>query len=812
MGFIAFLSSGASGEKCFGVSWNCVGIVLLWSACFGLCLDNTEFQKSFPEKIIWGLLGKSAELPCDVTPPTPSDSVKMVFWYKDNIGMPWYSLDARSGLSHASHLTISGDLGNRLYFIMDGEPSQARLKIENISIHDQGIYRCRVDFVNSPTRNFQVNLSLIEQPSSLRVFDAEGREITSNSSAGPFLEEHDLFLSCQVNGGKPRPTVTWWHGNSLLDGVVDTSSNSFTTVNQLFISHVSRYLKGARFECRATSSDTAGHITRNIPLIVYLKPNKVKIVSPNELMSNRKSQNIKCETSGSYPPAKLTWLLDGKSIKQSIVTEEETEFFTASILTLTVSADDDGKELICRAENPRFPGSRIQDSRLISVAYPPKVRVQLDSELSLPAKEGSEVRLKCEGQANPSANNYRWYHNGHIVQLNSTSGVFPIDDVLIMKHVDRKSAGQYACSATNSEGETYSATFDLQVQFTPRCRKGYEEIRVGAIPQKKIKVECHVESVPEVNKFYWTYNTSRNVLRVQGSRMENKGSISTLYFEIPSSENEVHSLSCWAANDLGPQVVPCLFLLVPASTPERPRNCIYTNATVGGTLKVTCRPGRDGGLPQSFVLEVKDVTPFNPPSSGVSTLSDQGEDAPPAFRFLGERPEFEIHSLQPGREYQVSVFAENARGRSTPYEIMPSIRVPLSDTAESVKNHELVQPNTSNQKVSTNLTPIYIVLSSCAVILVIVIITAVSILACRKPSTEVVVRRKNTRKPNNMTEDFELNSEAGFGSGFHRRSAQYRASMYGMDDVERRISNIVDRPDLILSPRSLRNVDEEDQV
>ncbi|KAK9880431.1 hypothetical protein WA026_011678 [Henosepilachna vigintioctopunctata] len=263
---------------------------------------------------------------------------------------------------------MSGDLGNRLYFIMDENPSRARLRIENVSVNDQGLYRCRVDFVNSPTRNFQVNLILIEQPSSPRVFDAEGREIKANSSAGPFLEGEELFLSCQVTGGKPRPSVTWWHGDSILDGVVDTSSKSFTTVNQLFLAQVSRDLKGARFECRATSSEVAGYIVTVIPLVVYLKPNKVKIVTPNELMSNRKPQNVKCETSGSYPPAKLTWLLDGKPIKQSVVTEEETDTFTASILSMKVTAEDDGKELVCKAVNTRFPGGTAQDSRNISVA------------------------------------------------------------------------------------------------------------------------------------------------------------------------------------------------------------------------------------------------------------------------------------------------------------------------------------------------------------------------------------------------------------------------------------------------------------
>ncbi|CAH1982428.1 unnamed protein product [Acanthoscelides obtectus] len=101
---------------------------------------------------------------------------------------------------------------------------------------------------------------------------------------------------------------------------------------------------------------------------VSVKPNKVKIVTPNDLLSTRKSQTVRCETSGSYPPAKLTWLLDGKAIRNAVITEEETETFTGSLLTLNVSPDDDGKELVCRADNPRFPGGTAQDRRQIHVA------------------------------------------------------------------------------------------------------------------------------------------------------------------------------------------------------------------------------------------------------------------------------------------------------------------------------------------------------------------------------------------------------------------------------------------------------------
>lgn len=52
-----------------------------------------------------------------------------------------------------------------------------------------------------------------------------------------------------------------------------------------------------------------------------------------------------------------------------------------------------------------------------------------------------------------------------------------------------------------------------------------------------------------------------------------------------------------------------------------------------------------------------------------------GEVPPPVYRVLGERPVFHLHSLQPGKQYQVAVYAENAKGRSNPPVILPNVRV-----------------------------------------------------------------------------------------------------------------------------------------
>nr|XP_031846638.1 hemicentin-1-like [Nomia melanderi] len=551
-------------------------------------ITTTVDEKSVPLVNVSVVEGKPAELPCDITPPG-EDTLHMVFWFKDEAGVPLYTIDAREKpVNKAQHSSDSGVFGPRAYF-RTSFPNPAVLVIEDIKRHDAATYRCRVDFRKGQTRSFRYNLTVIVPPEQPTILDQWGRIV--NGTAGPYEEGDTPSLTCRVTGVKPLT-------------------------------------------------------------VIIRRPGKMGVGTESLLAGKR--YDVECETTGSRPPAVITWY-KGRRRQLKHTTEERTENRTVSMVEFEPGVEDHGKSITCRAENPNVTGLFVEKSWKIDVVYPPIVSLNLGSTLSPEdIKEGDDVYFECHIRANPPWSKLTWIHDNQILAHNTSARIIWSNQSLVLQSVTRSSAGKYVCAATNDLNETRSEPLHFRVKFAPVCKED-RIIVVGASRGESLDIACRVEADPPAHHFRWKFNNSGEMLEVAPGRfsMEKSSGVSVLRYT-PATDLDYGTLSCWADNFVGTQARPCLFQLVAAGTPRPVRNCTLENQTYS-SVEVKCSPGYDGGLPQKFILEVY--------HGDVDSLSN----SQPLYNVSNaDEPSFSLAGLEASVEagVHVAVYAVNAKGRS----------------------------------------------------------------------------------------------------------------------------------------------------
>lgn len=88
-------------------------------------------------------------------------------------------------------------------------------------------------------------------------------------------------------------------------------------------------------------------------------------VVPGTLIAGE-TLEINCQSEGSKPPAVITWTKGSESVSHLAI-QNIYGSISVSSLSFVVTADDNGKKLICRAQNPHLPESALQDSADLSV-------------------------------------------------------------------------------------------------------------------------------------------------------------------------------------------------------------------------------------------------------------------------------------------------------------------------------------------------------------------------------------------------------------------------------------------------------------
>ncbi|KAL7644491.1 UNVERIFIED_CONTAM: hypothetical protein RMT77_005323 [Armadillidium vulgare] len=201
------------------MKYSILSISMLLISCFNYfkCEETIDTEDTVRTTAA-SLIEERGKLPCDVRTSRSEDRPVLVLWYKDKTETPIYSFDAReTSLQSGRHWSHDRLMGKRASFRLESKPSYrkpskqvaslgAYLELYPVRIGDGGIFRCRVDFLHSPTRNTVVTFTVVVPPQAPIIFNETNYRVGGGSSdstiIGPYNEGDPLILHCHVSGGK----------------------------------------------------------------------------------------------------------------------------------------------------------------------------------------------------------------------------------------------------------------------------------------------------------------------------------------------------------------------------------------------------------------------------------------------------------------------------------------------------------------------------------------------------------------------------------------------------------------------------------
>ncbi|ALC46414.1 CG34113 [Drosophila busckii] len=572
-------------------------------------------QQNVSTVAVEAVLGRTASLPCDIEPEAKDDRVYMVLWFRESAGKPLYSFDVRGRpFEKALYWSDTNSFGPRAYFVTAQQP--AKLSVDNIQLDDEGVYRCRVDFQNSPTRNHRINLTVIVPPHQILVYDASGRDVAG--AVGPLLEGDNIVLTCEVRGGRPEPTVTWLNGTRILEAGSGVSMGRHVTVNRLEVPQITRAALNNTYRCQASNTKLVAPVERSIRIEMLLRPTSVNLTNKLKVFSSSTQYNLTCIVAGSVPDTEIRWTQNNRPFKRGTLSTSQGNGRVLSTLSFYPQPEDDGTMLKCEGSNPRLQNSAIEDSLMLNVMYPPQVTLSLGSTLRPDdIKEGDDVYFECHIKANPKEHRITWSHDGLPVTQNVSWGIIISTRSLVLQRVGRVHSGFYACAAANDRGETQSALVNLRIRYAPVCSSNVIGV-IGASLEEAVPIPCRVNSDPADIDFEWTFSSSgehfevpsghyatiqdptmttssdvkRTIVEANETHFESYVETVSELIYTPKGERDYGTLACWGRNVIGKQSEPCLFQVVPAAKPGALRNCtlrpyVVTSASLNSSNQTT---------------------------------------------------------------------------------------------------------------------------------------------------------------------------------------------------------------------------------
>ncbi|KAH8023198.1 hypothetical protein HPB51_011312 [Rhipicephalus microplus] len=313
--------------------------------------------------------GGRAVIPClaKLRVESRNDSAVLVRWFRggDNSTEPFYSLDARSrrgGLSKGHHTRGEAWKGRSFFSVLQEPPS---LKVNRVDYADRGTYVCDLLYASGRRYSATVALAVFVPPTEFVIKDANGNIV--RDLVGPYTESENLFLVCEIIGGKPRFLTTWQNNLGAAANVSSVVEEDDVHRTFLRIEPLRRHHWGLNATCTASILDGLFSKSLSVHVLIHLPPASTVITASHTELYFEEPAEFVCTSRGSRPAAEIRWFLGSSPVEPLLYRTTTDGNVTTSFVLVTPTKERNGERLKCVAFNKSLRGSELSSETLLEI-------------------------------------------------------------------------------------------------------------------------------------------------------------------------------------------------------------------------------------------------------------------------------------------------------------------------------------------------------------------------------------------------------------------------------------------------------------
>ncbi|CAM9106792.1 unnamed protein product, partial [Lampetra planeri] len=508
------------------------------------------------------------------------------------------------------------------------------LQIRGIKKTDEGSYTCEGRLMARGEIDLRVIKVIVNVLPTIRVWQSE---VNATADVGQLT-----MLTCAVDG-YPEPMVTWTRNQLVLEAGAKYSFND--DGSEMSIMDVTKLDEGD-YTCIAKNK--AGESNQELSLRVFVKPKITYIV--NQSTSEMEEQvTLTCEASGDPTPT-ISWsygervFTDGEqSLDGNVVVRSDAR---VSSLTLKYVKYTDAGQYLCSA---RSAIGEDEQPAYLEVRYAPKIH----GVVAVYTWEGNAVNISCEVKAHPDEVVIVWLRDGLQLPNSNTTNMRVFRSLsasyLQITPQSENDFGSYNCTASNEMG-TESKEF-LLIQAEVPSSPSISEVRAfsttalmqfeepestGGVPVLKYVLEWRTQGWGSWSQMVYEVQYGSSEVTVTGLR--------------PETSYEV-KLSAINGKGQGESSPAEFFKTAPVRNPNPPK-LELTLQPKGNSVKVSWIKQDDGGSPVlHYLVRYKPI---------------QASDWKQEIKMPSDSENVVLRGLQWDTEYDISLLAENQKGKSQP--------------------------------------------------------------------------------------------------------------------------------------------------